>query len=263
MAPIPVYSSSPINAAAKASGVTPRTAGGDHHSAEAPETTTSAPRPQGYPVAQPGAQPTLPAAAVQTGGAAPPQTSAGLEPTPTHQLVRDGSPPAPQPGAVPVAPGTRSKIPPPPRAGESLQQQHPPVATAVPSQTTLPPQMSYPAPNPTYPPRAGSSTITAQVARSASGPVPTPLGELGPGGDGGDDGDRFSHPPGYHQNALGPGLSSRQEDQGIYYTSQQQQRFDDDQDEEGLWGAARKWATAAGNSLAQAENEVWKRINKG
>ncbi|CAG9937525.1 unnamed protein product [Clonostachys rosea f. rosea IK726] len=92
--------------------------------------------------------------------------------------------------------------------------------------------MSYPAPNPTYPPRAGSSTITAQVARSASGPVPTPLG-----------------------------LSSRQEDQGIY--TSQQQRFDDDQDEEGLWGAARKWATVAGNSLAQAENEVWKRINKG
>ncbi|CAI6092040.1 unnamed protein product [Clonostachys chloroleuca] len=261
MAPIPVYSSSPINAAAKASGITPRTAGGDHHSAEAPETTTSAARPQGYPVAQPGAQPTLPAAAVQTGAVAPPQTSAaaaaGLEPTPTHQLVRDGSPPAPQPGAVPVALGTRSKIPPPPRAGESLQAaQLPP--TAVPSQTMLPPQMSYPAPNPTYPPRAGSSTITAQVARSASGPVPTPLGELGPG-DG--DSDRFSHPPGYHQNALGPGLSSRQEDQGIY--TSQQQRFDDDQDEEGLWGAARKWATAAGNSLAQAENEVWKRINKG
>lgn len=88
--------------------------------------------------------------------------------------------------------------------------------------------------------------------------MPTPLGELGPG-DG--DSDRFSHPPGYHQNALGPGLSSRQEDQGIY--TSQQQRFDDDQDEEGLWGAARKWATAAGNSLAQAENEVWKRINKG
>ncbi|VUC33319.1 unnamed protein product [Clonostachys rosea] len=253
MAPIPVYSSSPINAAAKASGITPRTAGGDHHSAEAPETTTSAARPQGYPVAQPGAQPTLP---VQTGT---PQTSAAtgrLEPTPTHQRVRDGSPPAPQPGAVPVAPGTRSQIPPPPRAGESLQAAQP---TAVPSlqqqQQTMPPQMSYPAPNPTYPPVAGSSTITAQEARSASGPMPTSLGELGPGDD-----DRFSHPPGYHQNALGPGLSSRQEDQGIYTS---QQRFDDDQDEEGLWGAARKWATVAGNSLAQAENEVWKRINKG
>jgi hypothetical protein len=35
-----------------------------------------------------------------------------------------------------------------------------------------------------------------------------------------------------------------------------------DDDEEGVWSAAKKWASAAGESLAAAEHEVWKRINK-
>jgi hypothetical protein len=35
-----------------------------------------------------------------------------------------------------------------------------------------------------------------------------------------------------------------------------------DNDEEGVWSAAKKWASAAGESLAAAEHEVWKRINK-
>jgi hypothetical protein len=35
-----------------------------------------------------------------------------------------------------------------------------------------------------------------------------------------------------------------------------------DDEGEGVWSAAKKWASAAGESLAAAEHEVWKRINK-
>jgi hypothetical protein len=35
-----------------------------------------------------------------------------------------------------------------------------------------------------------------------------------------------------------------------------------DEDGDGVWQAAKKWASAAGDSLAAAEHEVWKRINK-
>jgi len=33
-------------------------------------------------------------------------------------------------------------------------------------------------------------------------------------------------------------------------------------EDESVWDTAKKWASAAGNSLAAAEGEVWKRINK-
>lgn len=33
-------------------------------------------------------------------------------------------------------------------------------------------------------------------------------------------------------------------------------------EEEGVWGSAKKWARATGDSIAAAETEVWRRINK-
>lgn len=286
MAPIQTYSSSPINAPVKASAITPQTAGteGSAGSSSAPATTaasttatttattTSAPRPPGYPNAQPGAVATRPTLPVQTGA---PQTSGTslYQPTPTTQHVRDQNPPAPQPGAVPVPPEMRSQIPPPPKAGESMQHRTQPPAAAgvvsttttsapVPLQSGMPPQVSYPAPNLSYSGQVGSSsTISAHAAPAASsgsGALPTAsLGELGPD-------DKFSHPPGYQQNALASAeTSSHLQAGGTYQGTYLPRSHDEDQDDESLWGMARQWATAAGNSLAQAENEVWKRINKG
>lgn len=65
----------------------------------------------------------------------------------------------------------------------------------------------------------------------------------------------YGQPGGYQQNAG-------------YQQQQQQGSYRDDRDggydsqDESVWGAAKKWAAAAGDSLAKAENEVWKRINK-
>ena len=33
-------------------------------------------------------------------------------------------------------------------------------------------------------------------------------------------------------------------------------------EDDGVWDTAKKWAVAAGEGLAAAENEVWRRINK-
>jgi hypothetical protein len=40
-------------------------------------------------------------------------------------------------------------------------------------------------------------------------------------------------------------------------------RTGDSEEDQGMWDAAKKWAQAAGGRLAEAEDEVWKRLNKG
>lgn len=205
MAPVPVYSASPINAS-KASGPSPQTArpdGASETTAAAPVPTSTATADQYAP--QPAAVPSLP---VQT--AAPqPQSGGSIQPTPTQPMPsHSGVPPAPQPGAG---------IPPPPKAGETLQTSSQPAA----------PRTSYPAPaEPSYHP--------------ASGPPPGP--SLGAA-------DTQAHPPGYQQNANAP-----------FHSMHDQGPVDDDDDS--VWGTAKKWASAAGNTLAEAESEVWKRFTK-
>lgn len=126
MPPVPVYISSPINAA-KPSGVTPQT--------EAPKSNPD---------------PTLASRYVP-------------QPTPTQQPPSDGPPP-PQPGAVPHLPkptATASTLPPSPKAGETYipPAAAPPEPTAAP-QYPPPPQMSMPAPASGYRPQ-GTATSTA------------------------------------------------------------------------------------------------------
>lgn len=234
MPAIPVYSASPINAS-KAQGVTPQTAHPEDapKTPYAPATTTSANSQQGYPPAQPAARPSIP---VPTG--VPQSKSYDVQPTPT-QIVPNIGPPGPQPGAVPVHP-VKSQLPPPPKTGEVYQ----------PLQTTMmpmPPQMSYPVSNSTYCAPGGSS-ISSYPSHLA-GPRPTSLREAGPA-------ESTAHPPGYHQNPYASEFSSHQR---AAYEAQGGGVFGD---EEGVWDTAKKWASAAGNSLAAAEEEVWKRINK-
>lgn len=59
------------------------------------------------------------------------------------------------------------------------------------------------------------------------------------------------HPASYQQNFGQPASSNYQRDD-----------YDDYQNEDSVWGTAKKWAVAAGNNLAAAEHEVWKKINK-
>ncbi|KAI9166630.1 hypothetical protein HJFPF1_02742 [Paramyrothecium foliicola] len=246
MPPIPVYSSSPISAA-KAAGATPQTADpeltpGRPAPATTTATTTASPgNVQAYPAAQPGARPSLP---VPTGA---PAASNILQPTPTQSIETTG-PPAPQPGAVPLAPGATKHLPPPPKAGESLQAQD--------SQTSAPPmpaQMSYPPPQPSFASYSGSSTTTVPFsAQNPFGARPVQLGDAS--GD-------LSHPPGYQQDINAAEFSSHQ--RAAHNASLVENSGSVPSYVEGTekaWDAAKKWAAAAGESLAAAENESRSRL---
>ncbi|KAK3191012.1 hypothetical protein K4F52_002962 [Lecanicillium sp. MT-2017a] len=243
MAPIQVYSESPINAA-KAQGATSdsadktKTAAGVAPAPAAP--TSQASNPQ-YQPAQPGAQPSLP---VQTG--APQQPYGKYAPTPT-QTSQSVSPPAPQPGAVPQPPSAKADLPPPPKAGESLKPEHMGAPTGT--QEFVPPQMSY------APPTAPAPSMSRGTA-AAVPPPPQPqlFGGAGPHVD-------TAHPPGYHQDVHASEFSSQQRAAHNAYVSENS-TFGDSEGDGGLWDQAKKWASAAGDSLAAAEHEVWKKINK-
>ncbi|KAI1321863.1 hypothetical protein F5Y16DRAFT_388324 [Xylariaceae sp. FL0255] len=225
MAPIPVYTNSPI-VAAKPDGVTPKTA-----AVEEPPTSTSPtrtrPNPTStYPAAQPGAVPSLPK----------PTGSAYAPPTPTGRL--NDAPPPPQPGAVP----------PPPKAGEKYQ---PPAQTPAPAMP-MPQQMSIPTPVATYPSqqRGTSSTTISSVPFGTQ----LPFGAVSSHSQGTES---LQHPPGYHQNANASELDRFQR------SAAEQREYEESGDAlEGVWDAAKKFAQQTGERIAAVENEVWKKINK-
>ncbi|QPH02265.1 hypothetical protein C2857_006474 [Epichloe festucae Fl1] len=242
MAPIPVYSASPINPA-KPSGVTPKTAPpGDAGEAgqRPPEISEAVNSHASYPAAQPCSTPLLPR---QT---AAPQANNVL-PTPTQSSsVLTGNPPLPQPGAVPVPPAysASSALPPPPKAGESARSQQ--AAAPV---TAMPPQMVYQPTQASLPTQGRSSTSTAAppiTGAAAVEPTPTFLqGQYPPAS--------YSPPAGgYQQDVNAAGYNQYQRSTAAY----------EDQSEASVWDTAKKWAASAGDSIAAAENEVWKRINK-
>ncbi|KAG9244867.1 hypothetical protein BJ878DRAFT_48254 [Calycina marina] len=241
MAPIPVYSGAPINAA-KAEGVTPKTAEVAHEKPGPPTTTTGTTSDNGsYPQAQPGA-PAMPA---PTDTAT--QRYAHVQPTPTTDLSSE-YPAPPQPGAAPVAP--RSHIAPPPRAGETYQ---PPQQNQA---QEYPPQMSYSPSIASYgvPPHSSTSTST-NTAFSPSYPVHLPSAEQGGVGK------SLDHPPGYVQNAYASEMSS---DQRRAQEAAQNSSAGDTVGEatEGIWNTAKAWANTAGAKISEAETEVWRRIGK-
>lgn len=269
MPPIQVYSASPINAS-KASGVTPQTqvSEGSNERQETSEAASTAAGPLTSSIsggqqaaglaARPGAGPSLP---LQTGM---PQSNNYLPayPTPTvdegSSRFENPNPPAPQPGAVPVPPSRERQIPPPPKAGESaaaeLQRRAQAATTAPPH---LPPQMAYQPPTATQPIQGRSSTTTTP-ATHAGGPYPTSLQDTNPNAG-------YANPPGYQQGAGTSGFNHYQGQGNDYGGSQNSSHWSSAGGDEqpGVWDTARKWASAAGESLAAAESEVWKKINKG
>lgn len=241
MPPIPIHTSSPI-VAAKPDGVTPKTAESGDTGAPSNVPASNEVPTSTYPAAQPGARPSMPA---PTGA---PQAPASIQPTPTRAAA-DSGPPAPQPGAVPEPP-SGSHPPPPPKTGETLRDVHT-------QPTQMPPQMLYA-------PVSSGSEFTVPRSSTATAAGPSPMAGLGPtavlGGAADSD---FSHPPGYHQNVHASEFTSSQ--RAAHEASVAQERRPSligDDEGEGVWSAAKKWASAAGESLAAAEHEVWKRINK-
>ncbi|OLN93961.1 hypothetical protein CCHL11_03469 [Colletotrichum chlorophyti] len=244
MPAIPIYKESPINAS-KPSGATPQTK--EPQAAENPSGFPEPPstRQHPYPPAQPGAAPSLPA---QTASA---QAYPALRPTPTQQT--DGvSPPPPQPGAVPVPVAVKSTLPPPPKAGQTYQPPAPTPATQA--TVPYPPQMAIPPPTMSYTAQGGSSTSTAADGSQTTGPRPTPLG--------GDPASSLEHPPGYQQDVGATEFNSHQRAAHDAAVASSAERGYPAQSDEGVWDTAKKWAQAAGGSLAAAEKEVWRRINK-
>ncbi|KAI1467288.1 uncharacterized protein F4812DRAFT_58022 [Daldinia caldariorum] len=170
MAPIPVYTDSPITAT-KASGVTPQTAPPSTTSRPTPTSSSPTSSSQAYPPAQPGAAPSLPTATA---------------------AVNSNIPPAPQPGAVPIPTGVpRANIPPPPKAGERL--------VSIP----YPQQMSIPPPTAPYPSQE-RGTFTVPVPTSVYGDQGSTALSDPPVHH------SLEHPPGYHQNSNASGLDDYQ-----------------------------------------------------
>ncbi|KAM3431051.1 hypothetical protein MY4824_007345 [Beauveria thailandica] len=303
MAPVQTFSSSPI-VAAKAptatthSPTTSKTAPATATAAPSSSSSSSSPSHGQIPPAQPAARPSIPAA---TSSASFPRrgatghAAAAMLPTPTQPLISDSdSPPAPQPGAVPIPPGAAaasplSTLPPPPKSGETLGPEHTGAAAAAQPPRALPAQLSYP------PPTASHTSL-----RGTSAAIPSPY-EVGSGGGGGGSVQRpgiagagagginratdLSHPPGYQQDAQAAEFSSGQRAAHEAYVAQHSNRLTSGLgmgmgmgmglgaggeaggagDAEGgttIWNTAKKWASAAGDTLAAAEGEVWKAVNK-
>jgi hypothetical protein len=110
--------------------------------------------------------------------------------------------------------------------------------------------MSYQAPAAPFPAKS-RGTATA---------IPQPQPQLFGTGEGGVQADP-SHPPGYHQDVNASEFNSYQRAAHNAYVSESS-GFGDAGADGSIWDQAKKWASAAGEGLAAAEHEVWKKINK-
>lgn len=171
-------------------------------------------------------------------------------PTQTSSTATSDGPPPPQPGAVPSAPmqtGSRS----PPHAAPSYPIQ-------------APPQTSIPAPTGTA--LHGRSTSTATTATSI-GTGPTTL-DLGPVSSAQQSHHEYGRPEGYVQNPFAADPSPQQRARQDAFASILPAPTADavggssETGGNGVWESVKEMATAAGTKVAEAEAEVWKRINK-
>ncbi|KAL1844055.1 hypothetical protein VTJ49DRAFT_5806 [Mycothermus thermophilus] len=158
--------------------------------------------------------------------------------TPTRTVPLHGqSPPPPQPGAVPRlpeatgAPSSSSSSSSP--AAPTATGPPPPAITAAPVYPPPPPQLGIPPPQVAHNQR-GTSTAPPRPPTGATSTYHS--GQYGGGG---------SYPSPYQGvGGVGRGVGGQQEEE-----------------DEGILGSAVKLAKAAGQKLASAESEVWRRIN--
>ena len=112
---------------------------------------------------------------------------------------------------------------------------------SLPVQTAAPRSLGNVQPTPTAPPQM-SHTVAPQKFYPAPETSYYLLNSTGK------EESPYANPPGYQQNS------------SVQYGMQDRQVYETD--DESVWGMAKKWATTAGNNLAEAENEVWKRFMK-
>ncbi|KAJ9668216.1 hypothetical protein H2201_001645 [Coniosporium apollinis] len=259
MPPIPIYKDAPINpstTAAKAEGITPRTATTEDQQQQQPRptptiTTATATDPTGPPPPQPGARPAAP----------------------TASSTAHNGPPPPQPGAVPKPPGhtptvtatitetvTRQlpptqmpaqySIPPPPSNGaptRSTAAAIPPPPTAAQQPTTLPLGPGVP------PPPPSSAASTGAILQ----PSPFEPGQQHPQAEVGTaHGHRprhsLEHPPNYAQNPYIDGSAA-----------QRNALLDAAEAERRGRNSVGAWVGVVGEKLREAEEGVWRVVNGG
>lgn len=250
MPPIKLYTNSPINAA-RAEGITPKTAAPSYD--EGDDSETQQPRVQN-------------------------QIHEPLHPTPTRTTeVNNQNPPPPRPGAVPVPYPQPTQT-----ATVTAPGYHAPPAPATTQPAVLPgrshagagggSQNTYPTPThpPPPPPQMGmslmestaphtyrgTSTATAPTETTGAAAPPTSSGsrQVGYGTAG-----SYAGVGGGNMGYSPPAGPSGYQQRTDFNASNS---YQDDGDEEGVWNSAVKWAQAAGEKLSAAESEVWRRINK-
>jgi len=272
MPPIPVHTSSPINANHPSNpfGTSPGTAAARYTPVNAEASPTTTQPHNSYPAARPGApavpQPTNAASATYNSGFQPTTTIPNTTPTATANSSTN-SPPPPQPGAVP-SPYTNNNnnpptlsIPQPPRPGANPQYTPSPT-------TTAPVRHSLPAPTPTRTHHAplAAHLQSPSVYEPNRGVPPASLTSTYP--------HDLSHPPGYvqdsrasfddkpieecqpYENRASPSPTSRRgilDGEPVF-----DNRGDDDSN---ILNTAMSWAKAAGKRLSRTEQEIWKHIN--
>ncbi|ESZ98057.1 hypothetical protein SBOR_1588 [Sclerotinia borealis F-4128] len=148
-----------------------------------------------------------------------------------------------------------------------------------------PPQMAIPPPSVTRAPFSSTLTMDAGTAARTHStmhmhPQPVSVGdayaharheeaekiERGGGYEGGYERRSLEHPPGYVQNAYAAELSS---DQRRAMEGEANRSgglglgmgMGGGEEEEGIWGSAKRWVGSAGSRLSEGEKEVWRRIN--
>lgn len=257
---VQIHTEDPINAA-KASGITSQTA---HNSnTESPQqpgqTTSTASTPYAYPPAQPGA----------------------AAPTHTSTLPQSSSygPPAPQPGAAPVPPPPTitagPSVPPPPKAGEKpLSAEHYKAVHSRPAQPQpYPSQVSQPLvdhPVRAVPAGSTTSTSTEPFFNPSTQPSNMPSSTDMPARA------SLDHPPGYVQNPFAADMTPDQR-----FTAQQEQEKRSEilpslgyidnskgerpglEDDQTVWGTAKKWAKGTGEQASKLREEVWNQFGPG
>ncbi|KAK1765661.1 hypothetical protein QBC33DRAFT_516547 [Phialemonium atrogriseum] len=143
-------------------------------------------------------------------------------------------PAPPQPGAVPIPPGSQSG-----RGTSTDYPSGPSYSARGFEQAGAQPHLGNPS-GPSYS-AGGFEQSGAQSHRANS----------------------LANPPGYQQYVSASEVNG---DQRAGYDSlgfSGRGSTGPDEDEEGVWDSAKKWAQTAGGKLSAAENEVWRRINKG
>lgn len=247
MPPIRTFKSAPINAntptsTSEAQEQPPQEQNKDAVSGEknegpawAPATPTAAASigDSNYPAARPGA-PAMPAPTSTSSTSGTIYTPTRTYPTSTASTDPTSSPPAPQPGSRPAPPSSSSSpspnratgtsaVPPPPKVGEPVQ----PASYYAPSpqqqQQTIPNSTSTPYLSTYQPPSSYSSTYAVGSA---------------------------------------PGLPLSQPEQSTTTSSIFDATLGEGTTGQDILNTAKSWMASAGNKLAEAEEEVWRMVNK-